>query len=175
MPPAAVTPAPPPPPTPALDTAWRIHTAVAEWTGRVDTKASVVLTLEMAVLAGLVTLSTGGRGLPGDIRPGLFWCGALLFVAAAACAVMVVMPRMRARHVPGEAATNFVYFGHLRLWDPAALAGALTSGVLEVLVRDIVACSAIAWRKHRLLQLSIVIASAGGLLLLLALVLAAGG
>lgn len=158
----------------AVETAWRIHTGVAEWTGRVDVKASVLLTLEMAVLVGLVTLTTSSRGAPNGALAGPLWAGALFVAAGVICAVLVVMPRMRGRRMAAEAADNFIYFGHLRLWDPVRLAEAFHRDALDVLARDVVVNSGIAWRKHRLLQLSIAFALAGVLLLLLALLLGSG-
>jgi hypothetical protein len=145
---------------------------VGEWTTRVDVKASVVLTLETAALAGLLTLhgDGGASGPAHGFRLALFLAGACCLFAGALSAMLVVLPRMRGRHMPGETADNFVYFGHARTWDPARLARALHGDVLPVLTRDIVVGSSIAWRKHRLLQLSIALAMAGGLLLFLALV-----
>ncbi|WP_433402558.1 Pycsar system effector family protein [Streptomyces sp. CA-146814] len=170
-PPHPARPARTPDASAALDNAWRIHTSVAEWTGRVDVKASVVLTLEIAILAGLVTVSTEGDMRMTGVRLVLLLAGACLLVAAVVSAVLVLMPRMRARKVRDEVAADFVYFGHLRLWDPVRLAEALQQDVLPVVTRSIVVNSDIAWRKHWLLRLSIVLALAGGLPLLLALLL----
>ncbi|MBW1597406.1 Pycsar system effector family protein [Streptomyces sp. JJ38] len=146
-----------------------MHTSVAEWTGRVDVKASVVLTLEIAILAGLVTVSTEGDMAVRGARLVLLWAGTCLLVASVVSSVMVLMPRMRARSVRAEASRDFVYFGHLRLWDPVRLAEAMKHDVLNVLTRSIVVNSGIAWRKHWLLRVSIALAMAGGILLLLAL------
>ncbi|ARF74877.1 hypothetical protein B7C62_23565 [Kitasatospora albolonga] len=142
---------------------------MGEWTARVDVKASVVLTLEIAILAGLVTVSTEGDLSVGGARLVLLVAGACFLVAAVVSAVMILMPRMRVRRMRDEAPHDFVYFGHLRLWDPVALAEALGHDVLNALTRSIVINSRIAWRKHWLLRLSIILALAGGLLLLLGL------
>lgn len=150
-----------------VETAWRIHAALGDWTARVDVKASVVLTLELACLAGLLTLS--GEGLLPRASHGfafvLLWCGTGFLLGGAGCAVLVVVPRMRARHMRAETPDNFVYFGHLRSWDPARLGRALEGDVLPVLTREIVIASRVAWRKHRLVQCSVALAAAGGLLL----------
>ncbi|MEU3193186.1 Pycsar system effector family protein [Streptomyces sp. NPDC006992] len=152
----------------ALEAAWRIHAAVGEWTSRADVKASVVLALETAVLAAVFTLLVGPDGGGPGSRILLLRVAALLLGAGALSAVLVVLPRMRGSHMSRESPDSFVYFGHLRTWNPVRLAEALHGDVLRVLTRDIVVCSAIAWRKHRMLQLSIGLAAAGGSLLLCA-------
>jgi hypothetical protein len=43
----------------ALDFAWQIHAAVSQWSGRVDTKSSIVLTLELAILGAITAFSKG--------------------------------------------------------------------------------------------------------------------
>lgn len=45
----------------ALDTAWRIHGALVDWTGKVDSKASFTVGVESAALAGVITLSASSR------------------------------------------------------------------------------------------------------------------
>jgi len=45
-----------------LDTAWRTHDSLRDWTGKVDAKASFALTIESAVLGSTVALS--GRSGP---------------------------------------------------------------------------------------------------------------
>ncbi|MFD6548016.1 hypothetical protein, partial [Bacillus cereus] len=44
-----------------IETAWKIHAALVDWTGKVDTKASFALTIESALLGGVVALSGDGR------------------------------------------------------------------------------------------------------------------
>ena len=44
-----------------LDTAWRIHGALVDWTGKVDAKASFAFALESAGLGVIVTLSGRDR------------------------------------------------------------------------------------------------------------------
>ncbi|GAB3207623.1 hypothetical protein [Nocardia tengchongensis] len=45
--------------------AWQIHAAIMDWIGKVDVKASFTLTLDVALLAGVVTLSRDGGLLSG--------------------------------------------------------------------------------------------------------------
>ncbi len=47
----------------AIDNAWKIHGAVSDWTKSVDSKASFVLTIEVAILAGVISLMGGSRRL----------------------------------------------------------------------------------------------------------------
>ncbi|MFF3320735.1 Pycsar system effector family protein [Streptomyces sp. NPDC002889] len=166
----------PPPRTPsaaeASDTAWRIHAALGEWTARVDTKASFALTLETAALVGIAGLVTSGsfpvRALDGPLLV-MFVAALLSVLASALFAVLVVLPRMRGRQAEAEAPYNFVYFGHLRHWDPERLQEALCErDPLPMLSRQLVTMSRIVWRKHRCVELSFLLAVAGvGLLVLL--------
>ena len=145
--------------TDPVDTAWRIHAALVDWTGKVDTKASFALTLESAVIAGVIALSAPDRRL-GSLAPGaaLGWYrfGVVMLIIAAVLATLGVIPRTRWRHVAAEADADFVYFGHLKEWQPDLLAEALqTRDVLPVLTRQHVRMSKIAFQKHVLVQLSL--------------------
>lgn len=157
----------------SVDTAWRIHEALGEWTARVDAKASFALTLESAVLAGIVALSEDGR-LFGDLHGwwtrALLWTGAVLILAGAVLAILVVAPRLRPRStLAQEADKSFVYFGHLQFWKPDDLEAALQQrDILTVLSHQLVNMSKIAWRKHRFVQLSFLLAATGGAFVFLA-------
>jgi hypothetical protein len=157
----------------ARETAWRIHGAVGEWTGRVDAKASFALTLESAALAGIVALSDNGHRfshLHGYGARVPLWIGAALILAGAALAILVVAPRLRKKKtLVAEASDHFVYFGHLQFWDPSALAQKLEQqDMLPVLSTQLVNMSKIAWRKHRFVQLSFALAALGGVLVFIA-------
>ena len=155
-----------------VDTAWRIHGAVADWTGKVDAKASFALTIESAVLAGIITLSGSGHRLhgPAGFWPRtMYWVGTSLVILGACLAVLVVAPRLRGGKVSGEAGRNFVYFGHLQHWTPGELEDALQNrDVLPVLTRQLVVMSQIAWTKHIRVKWSLYAASAGSVLVALA-------
>jgi hypothetical protein len=49
--------------SPAAETAWRIHGGLLDWTGKIDSKASFVLTVEAAALAGFAVLGHPWREL----------------------------------------------------------------------------------------------------------------
>lgn len=153
----------------ATDSAWRIHEALMDWTGKVDAKATVVLSLESAVVTALTALS-GGRPLPtaGRLSAALvlcYWTGFGLLVLSMAVSVLVVLPQLDSVASRQRWRGGYVYFGHLWRWEAADLADALSVGdVLPVLARQLVAGSRICWRKHRLVQLSIVLACGGTVL-----------
>ncbi|MGW9595417.1 Pycsar system effector family protein [Streptomyces chartreusis] len=68
-----------------------------------------------------------------------------------------------------EAGQSFVYFGHLQFWKPDDLETALQQrDILSVLSHQLVNMSKIAWRKHRFVQLSFLLAATGGALVFLA-------
>jgi hypothetical protein len=148
-----------------VETAWRIHSALADWTAKVDTKASFALTLEVAVLAGVVTLTGSGHhlhGLHGAWVLTFFWTGIGLLVTSGLASAAVVTPQIRRSKIDPEAAENFIFFGHVRRWEPDDLAYALENrDLLPVLSRQLVVMSRIAWNKHVLLQVSMLCATAG--------------
>ncbi len=151
-----------------IDTAWKIHSALTDWTGKVDTKASFALTIESAVLAGTVTLSGKDRALANLHGWAVAWyvLGLIILISGLLCAVWVVRPRLRSQHVASEAPENFIYFGHLRQLTQEDIEVKLrTEDVLPVLSKQLVEMSKITWTKHRLVQLSLTLAPAGVALL----------
>ena len=153
--------------TDPVDTAWRIHGAVADWTGKAESKASFALAVESGALIAIIGLMGGNRRLANlhhtprvylDVGLGLLVLGLL-------SVVMVSLPRLRFFNLGKEVPDNFIYFGHLRKWKPSELESALTTdSPLPMLSRQLVVMSQIAWKKHRLLQLSLIFAVAGVLL-----------
>jgi len=156
-----------------VDSAWKIHTAIVDWTGKVDSKASFALAIESAVLAGVISMTGGRRRLAnlGGWAEVLFWSGMVFLLASLLCVVYVVRPRLRSKQVSAESASNFIFFGHLKDWNAEKLEEALRQeDVLPVLSRQLVNMSRIAWDKHRMLQLSLTGAAiAGGLISVAAL------
>lgn len=156
----------------AIDAGWRIHGVLVDWTGKVDTKASFALTLESALLTGIVVLSGAHHrlyNLSGFWPLAFYWVGVGVLIFAALSAATVVLPRVRRSAVVQEARDNYIYFGHLRSWDPVDLQEALqTRDVLPVLSRQLVNMSKIAWTKHMRVQVSLILAAFGALLVGLA-------
>ena len=159
-----------------IDTAWRIHSAIADWTGKVDAKASFTLTLESAVLVGVVALSSSGRrlgALSGFWEHVFYFVGVGLLLTGVLMAVWVVRPQLRRRFVAAEAKENFIYFGHLRHWHRDELVEVLQErDLLPILSNQLINMSEIAWQKHMLVRYSLSCAVVGTGLVAIAGVLA---
>lgn len=151
------------------ETAWRIHAALIDWTGKVDTKASFALTIEAALLAGVVTLSGADRvfdRLTGWFPITLYVLGIVVLVAAVLCAVWVVRPRLRAPNLKAESAHSYIYFGHLRFLDQETVLKHLEgTPIRPVLAKQLVEMSKIAWSKHVFVQWSMTLGVAGVVIL----------
>ncbi|WP_326945446.1 DUF5706 domain-containing protein [Amycolatopsis sp. NBC_01307] len=147
-----------------IETAWKIHAAVVDWTGKVDAKASFCVAVESAAVAGIISISADGRGLSRLIGLAEIFrdLGFAFLAIAILSAITVVTPRIRRAKVREEAGRNFIYFGHLKEWDAVDLASGLRDlDLLPMLTRQIVTMSKIAWQKHRRVQLSMVLAVVG--------------
>lgn len=160
--------------TDPVDNAWKIHSALIDWTGKVDTKASFALTIESALLAGVVSFSSEGRVF--DCLSGwavfCYISGIILLVLGILCAALVVRPRLRSKNLASEASRNYIYFGHLRELTPGDVQTHLEgTPLLPVLSKQLVDMSKIAWTKHRRVQQSMTLAPLGVAILCLAAVL----
>lgn len=157
--------------------AWRVHEAQESWIGKVDTKASVVLAFEAAVVVLVITSDAIWSRLQGPgpwIRPLgyvaiTFLLAGVFFVGAA------VWPFTgRVRRLRTGSASNLIYFGHLRHVPAEELVERLGNlaalDELHMLAQQIVATSRINWWKHRMIQCSLLSAFVG-LLALVALVI----
>ncbi|MFF1308656.1 Pycsar system effector family protein [Streptomyces sp. NPDC058307] len=147
-----------------LETAWKIQAALADSTGKADTKASIALSLQSTVLALLGVLAASGRGVGARNMAGhvLLWTGGCILLCGALLAAAAVAPNLRLeRRGPGPD-DDYLFFGHLRHFEPETLEAALRSGsALSALSRQIVVMSEIAWTKHRRVQLSLLLAVTG--------------
>jgi hypothetical protein len=156
----------------ALEFAWRVHSALDSWTAKVDTKASIVLALEAAVLGFIITLSSKDGPLAaldgGDVL--LYRVGLTLVGLGVLFALGVVVPQLGRRKAKRVWERNTIYFGHLRHWDPEKLAGVLVRDMPRErqLAEQLVEMSKIAWRKHAWLQWSLIAFVGGGLCLAIA-------
>lgn len=164
-------------PTPNPDpeaTAWQIHSALADWTGKVDAKASFVLGLETAVFAALVFLRGDTQRLAGlnNLTAGIaFAASGVLLVVSMLLTLWVVAPIVNRKAANANWNSNYIYFGHLRKWKPADLERALENEpVLPVLARQLVVMSDIAWKKHERVQWSVIAGLLGGAALIVALI-----
>lgn len=154
-----------------IDFAWRAHTAQEAWTAKVDGKAAILLALEVALIAAVISGIAPDGALHALTAAGAVAVrtGAVLISVAAVLAAIAVLPLLgtpvdHAR----EYRSNLVYFGHLRHWPDGPdlanqLRGLTDDDVLEQLARQLRQMSRRNWRKHRLLQGSILAALPGTL------------
>lgn len=150
----------------AIETAWRIHGALSDWTAKVDAKATFAFTLESAGIATAIALADDKRVfdvLEGPVQEILYFGGLITLSIAAVFSVWVVIPRLRYFKVKKEWPGNFIYFGHLKYWDHEALPDAITNkDLLPVLAHQLVEMSKICWQKHIAVVVSMTLAVLGG-------------
>ncbi|MFD8619437.1 MULTISPECIES: Pycsar system effector family protein [unclassified Streptomyces] len=151
------------------ESAWRLHGVVTDLTGKADAKAAIVLSLESAVVTALTVQSGAwlptGTGLGAAVLASCYWAGVGLLIVSAAACVLAILPRLDGAGSARRWREDYLFFGHLRHWDPSDLADTLrVHEVLPVLTRQLVDVSRICWRKHRLVQLSIALACGGAVL-----------
>lgn len=151
----------------AQDFAWKVHSALADWTGRVDTKASIALSLEAAVMVLIISQSEERKPLSGlaDLSLILYRVGFAALLCAIFFSLLVVVPQLKRRKLGAEAPDGLIYFGHLRLRTPEDVEASLRDPALRLpaLSRQLVAMAKIAWRKHVFLQASLVLAAASAM------------
>jgi uncharacterized membrane protein YfcA len=124
-----------------------------------DAKTAVAAALELGTLT-----ATGALAGTRTAHTPLLW--ALVLAAALACqtgailaAISALMPRIHQR--PGQRPDLF-YFGTLRTLSPEQFAKLLrTADLVGEIASQTVHTSAIAWRKHTRLRLSLRLAGAG--------------
>ena len=158
----------------AAEFAWRTHSAIADWTAKVDAKASIVLALESAIMAAVITFS--GRDRPLSALHGwplaTYRLGILFMAIGIALAGLVVFPYLDRRGARTHWRSGVIYFGHLRRWQPSELTDHLfalsTRTQLDILSRQLITTSKIAWTKHVRLQWSMLGAALGALLFAIA-------
>ena len=151
--------------TSAVDAAWKIHGQLADWTGKADDKASFVLTLNSLFLAGVLALRLPNAflaDLHSQVSGITYVIARVLLAVAIVLAGLSVAPVLRLRNdLKNASVDNYIYFGHLRHWDPQKLGAALGGDILPSLSRQLVVMSEVAWRKHMLILWSMGCAGAG--------------
>lgn len=147
---------------------WAMYHAIREWIAMIDTKASIVLSLETALLGLVIALA---RPPAGQVRV-FYYTGAGLLLVAIMLAGGAVFPQLSRRFLRRWRGGFSIYFGQLRRWQPDELASALIAASARQRVRtiadDVVAISVIAWRKHTLIQGSMMIGFVACLLMMVA-------
>jgi len=160
--------------TRSIDVAWRAHAAQEAWTAKVDGKAAIVLALEVALMAALINgLAPDGALVALTVVGAVaVHVGAALVTSAALLAAIAVLPMLGSSIAHArEYRSNLIYFGHLRHWPDGSdlanrLRGLSSEDLLEQLARQLREMSRRNWRKHRLLQASILAALPGTLLVI---------
>lgn len=159
-----------------LDIAWRTHAAQESWAGKVDTKASILLTLNGVILGAVLSARVQQDSFIAVLAGSR---AVVLAVAVALCAVAgllaagVIYPVLGRGHHNGRNRPDpngTVYFGDLRRRRPCELAGQLATMSTEEqfgqVARQLVAMARAAWLKHRLLQAALVITMCGFLMIM---------
>ncbi|WP_345540270.1 Pycsar system effector family protein [Phytohabitans rumicis] len=149
--------------------AWRVHTALESWTAKVDMKASIMLAFQGGVL---IFVSTSPPALVGA-RPGAVAGAMVLLLTAMGFAATAILPALGAvRRHRRECGQHWIYFGHLRLWQPVALESRLAvlteRDEVRALSTQLIRMSRLNWRKHRLLQGSVLLTLLAMLVMLVA-------
>lgn len=154
----------------SIERGWNRHLALSEWTTRVDTKASILLALDVGLVGFVVTLTSKDGLLSGPSQTS--WIAMVAGLACLSAAILlsagVVLPDLRGRGLRAEHDQHTIYFGHLRHWGVDELAQDLSSiddaSELAQLSRQLVVISRMLWRKHRWLQWSVALLIAGAAL-----------
>ena len=154
-----------------LDLAWRSHTAQESWAIRADTKASIIFTVNSALIVAILALYGQEGGLLdhlGGWRETVIVVGIGLCGLATVAAGVAVYP-MLGRHRAHRHRRDTIYFGHLRHREPADLAaqlGGLTPQQhFDQLARQMIVMSRYNWLKHRTLQAALLMAGTGYLMI----------
>ena len=153
--------------------AWRVSQALHDWTAKVDMKASVILSVETAIFG--VILLFAGKGKPLGHLTGfsvwIFRIGIFLIILAIVAAGAAIFPQLNRREARMNWRQNYVYFGHLRHWDPADLVAVFDRShdgrANLVASTEIIALSKIIWRKHTFIQWSMSFVALGNLAILI--------
>jgi hypothetical protein len=147
---------------------WMVHQAVQTWTNQSETKASFVLGIEVALFVFFGQRAVNpGEDIEKEIIDRvpllfLFSLGLVCLFAALGAVVLVVLPRLREKHLARERHDHGIFFGHLKGLEEDRIKELLTGGtVLDQLAHQLKVASQIAWTKHKRLQASMFFGTAG--------------
>jgi hypothetical protein len=149
-----------------LDFAWHCHAAQENWTARIDTKASILLTVNLVGFAALLSTRSPSSGafhvVHGWHRLGVD-AGIVLVGLAALASVVVVVPLLGSRRPPVN--QDVIYFGHVRHRSPGTVARQIASLTAEERIdqvsRQLVVMARANWVKYRTFQLALLASIAG--------------
>lgn len=158
----------------AAEFAWRVHGAQETWANNADIKASILLALEGGALLAVVSAHVTGGFLAHVThwRQAVEAAGLALLLIAVAAAAVAIFPRLGRVTAHRDHRHQVIFFGNIRLWRPddlkARLATLTTEEELDALSHQLVEMATMNWRKHRWVQLSLVLALLGILLVSMA-------
>jgi hypothetical protein len=141
---------------------WQVHAALEGWATKVDVKASILLAFQGGTFIFSATSPQVMAGSAGH-RPLLAAAaGMMMLVIAMALAATAILPSLgSSRRHRADHASEWIYFGHVRLWKPTELAERLSQlserDEILALSAQLVRVSRLNWRKHRLLQASVLL------------------
>ncbi len=157
---------------PATDGAWKVHEAQSSWIAKADVKASIILTLETAILGLVTVLSTDGHVLAGlhGLRRTVDITAMALLLLSTLSSLSAIIPQL-GRREKEKIDPGIIYFGDLRHWTAATLAAELQLGRPNDgdVATQIVILAEISWCKHQRLRRSMLLFALGALLLTAAL------
>jgi hypothetical protein len=162
-----------------VEFAWRVHAALEAWTAKVDMKASILLAFQGGAFIFAATSRELFLSTP-DRRPALVGAaGVALLVSAMALATATVLPMLgSAKRHRADHPHEWIYFGHVRHWESTELAARLSRlterDEVRALCAQLVRMSRLNWRKHRMLQGSVVLTVISMLVMVSGAVLRAG-
>jgi hypothetical protein len=137
----------------------------------VDSKASIVFTIQIALLVALI--AAHGRGRLIDAMHGIpritAEAGTVAALIAALCSGAAVIPRLGKPTIHRRDHKNhLIYFGHLRHWQTEKLRDRLQTlsaeDELTQLSQQLVEMSTRNWTKHRYMQAAMLITLLSSLL-----------
>jgi hypothetical protein len=145
-----------------IDFAWQVHAAMESSTSRADLKASVLLALQGGAIVVASTSQVVGADATSSGRAMVFAVGTAVLIVAMCLAAAALMPALGSpRRQRREHRRNIVYFGHIRMWPGDQLIRRLVALTddekVAMVAAQLAVLSRLNWRKHRLLQLSVVL------------------
>lgn len=144
--------------------AWRVHENAKGWIVQVDVKSAAALAIEAAILGFALNLITNSDS-PIHLTSLSRWAlgiGIFFLLSSVVFSALVLFPKVRLRE-PAPEDRGYLYFGHLRHWNKKDLSKALNRNRVDndELSDQVIKMSAIAWKKHALLQVSLYLLVAG--------------
>lgn len=142
-------------PRPESSLSWRVHSAIDDWGARADWKASV---LQAHQGGGFVLSVTAFADRWSTLT--VLTVSLLLLAMCASAAVLYPVAGSAGRRAR-EHGPDLIAVGHLRRWTASALAAQLGAVKTEdeplMVSAQLIALSRLNWRKHRLVQISVVL------------------